>query len=77
MSRTLVHRPMRLELNEDGVADPWKREYSKRYASPKVKVLVRADRRRIRHAPIDEEGICLINAIAKYKGDSAARDWSW
>jgi hypothetical protein len=65
---------MRLELDEDGIVNPWKQEYTKRYPSPKDKIRVRHDRRMIRHAPIDEEEVYLVNAIAKYKGNYLARD---
>lgn len=77
MSRTFNHRPMRLELNEDGIADPWKQEYSKRYSTSKDKARVKNDKRKIRYAKIDEEDVNLVNAIAEYKGDNAARDWHW
>ena len=77
MSRTSVHRPMRLELNEEGVADPWKIEYSKRYPSPKDKIKVKYDKRKIRNATIDDEGTKLWNAIAHFKGHTEARNRYW
>ena len=77
MSRTYNHRPMRLELNEDGIVDPWKQEYSKRYPSDKDRILCRADKRRIRHAPIDETETALTNAIAHFKGHTEARNRYW
>ena len=77
MSRTYVHRPMRLELNEEGVADPWKQEYSKRCPSTKDKIKVKYDKRKIRHALIDEEEVSLINAIVHFKGHTEARDRYW
>lgn len=74
MSRTFNHRPMRLELNDDGFADPWKQEYSKRYPSDKDRIKCRADKRRIRHAEIDETENKLYNAIAHFKGNTKARN---
>jgi len=77
MSRTFDHRPMRLELNADGIADPWKQDYSKRYPSPKDRIKCEADKRRIRYAPIDEENTNLTNAIAHFKGHTEARNRYW
>jgi hypothetical protein len=77
MSRTFRDKPMRLELNIDGFADPWKQEYSKRCPSTKCSLLARHDRRVIRHSPIDDENTNLINAIAKYKKDILARNIYW
>jgi hypothetical protein len=68
---------MRLELNADGFADPWKHEYSKRFPTTKDKARVKNDKRRIRHAEIDETNNKLYNAIAEYKGDNEARDWHY
>ena len=77
MSRTFNHRPIRLELNEDGVAEPWKHEYYKRFPATKDKRRVKNDKRKIRYAKIDEEDANLTNAIAEYKGDDRARDWHY
>jgi hypothetical protein len=77
MSRTFNHRPMRLEFNDEGFADPWKQDYSKRCPSIKCPLLARHDRRVIRHSPIDEENTNLHNAIAKYKSDIQARNIYW
>jgi len=77
MSRTYVHRPMRLELDEYGIADPWKEEYSKRYPSPKDKIKVKYDKRKIRHAEIDETENKLYNAIAHFKGHTESRNRYW
>jgi hypothetical protein len=77
MSKTFVHRPMRLELNEEGIADPWKHEYSKRYPSTKDKSKVKADKRKIRYANIDETETNLINAIAHFKGHTESRNRYW
>jgi hypothetical protein len=77
MSRTFRDKPMRLELNNDGFADPWKQEYSKCFPSTKCPTLARLDRRMIRHSPIDEENTNLINALAKYKANIPARNIYW
>jgi hypothetical protein len=74
MSRTSQHRPMHLELNDEGIANHWKQEYSKRYPSKKDKIKCKADKRRIRYAEIDETENKLYNAIAHFKGHIEARN---
>jgi hypothetical protein len=68
---------MRLELNDEDFADPWKIEYSKRCPSDKDKIKCRADKRKIRHAEIDETENKLYNAIAHFKGHTEARNKYW
>lgn len=72
MSRTYVHRPLRLDYNyqTDYV---WRFEYVKRYNTKNNKE-ARRDRRRIRHAKTWKE---FINALRQYKRNIFAWDRYW
>jgi len=75
MSRTYMHRPLKFDYDWR-TDEPWRYEYRKRF-NEKGPQQAREDRRRIRHAPIDEEEVALTNALAQYKSDIFARDKNW
>lgn len=53
------------------------RRIASHWSNKKNGFLARDDRRRIRHAPIDEEDAALADAIREYKRDIFARDKYW
>lgn len=72
MSRTYMHRPLKLDYDYRA-DDVWRYEYRKRYNTKNNKE-ARRDRRRIRHAKTWKE---LVNALMEYKRNIFAWDRYW
>lgn len=73
MSRTTAHNPLKMFFDDDGLLVG---NY-KRNCNIKDSYRAKCDRRKLRHAPIDEDGVELVNAMAEYKRDIFARDRYW